>query len=349
MQWPTPILERKGQPPTRSTLKYTILQGVTMHSITAKNIPQAYQEVMEKIHIIGAQEDSRNGPVITIQYPFTLRITNPEQRVLFNPARDANPFFHVMESIWMFAGRNDAEWLTTYNKRYVDYAEPTGAVHGAYGMRWRYQFAIDQIAEVIDILGANPSTRQAVISMWSPFLDLTDRPLNDRPCNTHIYFRTVAGKLNMTVCNRSNDVVWGMLGANAVHMTYLHELVARGTGIPMGEYIVFTNNAHIYPEMPRYSAIMKDLWHYDQYGMKARVTTVPLLAPNEDWSEFISGCEKFCDGKPVRLSWFQQIAYPMEKAWAARMNGETGIPEIKSMPSCDWRKACLEWVERRTK
>ena len=274
-----------------------------MHSVTAKNIPHAYKEVMELIHIIGAQEESRNGTVISIQQPFTLRITNPEQRVLFNPARDANPFFHVMESIWMFAGRNDAKWLTTYNKRYKNYAEPSGSVHGAYGMRWRYQFAIDQIAEVIDILGANPSTRQAVISMWSPFLDLTDRPLNDRPCNTHIYFRTVAGKLNMTVCNRSNDVVWGMLGANAVHMTYLHELIARGT----------------------------------------------LLAPNEDWSEFISGCEKFCDGKPVRLSWFQQIAYPMEKAWAARMNGETGIPEIKSMPSCDWRKACLEWVERRTK
>lgn len=317
-----------------------------MFNITAQNIPYAYKETMELVHIVGAQEESRNGPVIAIQEPLSLRITNPEQRVLFNPARDANPFFHVMETIWMFAGRNDAKWVAKYNKRYIDYAEPSGLVHGAYGLRWRYQFAIDQIEMVIDILGADPTSRQAVIGMWSPFLDLTDRPLNDRPCNTHIYFRTIANRLHMTVCNRSNDVVWGMLGANAVHMTYLHELISRGSGIPMGDYIVFTNNAHVYPEMPNYEGIMTDLWHHNRYqGMTDWI--VPLIEYNEDWSEFLDACEGFCNGKLVDLSWFKKVANPMKSAWAARANGETGIPEIETMPDCDWRTVCLEWVARR--
>ena len=315
-----------------------------MHSITSKNVPNAYKDVMELIHIVGALEESRNGPVITIQEPFTLKITEPTERVLFNPARDANPFFHVMEAIWMLAGRDDVEFLLPYNKRYIDYAEPSGKVWGAYGIRWRYQFALDQIAEAIDLLGENPETRQVVIGMWHPYYDLGAQT-KDRPCNTHIYFRSVAGRLNMTLCNRSNDVVWGMLGANAVHMTMLHELVARGCGIPMGDYYVITNNAHVYPEMPRYSEIMSDLWHHDAYGPEVGgVEPYPLLAYNEDWSDFLHDAELFCEGKHSRLKtkWFDGVALPMQRAWESRAQAD-----LDSIEAMDWRLACIDWVNRR--
>ena len=73
--------------------------------------------------------------------------------------------------------------------------------------------------------------------MWDGSCDL-DTHHNDLPCNTHIYFRVVDGKLNMTVCNRSNDVIWGMTGANAVHMTMLQELIAAEADIPIGSYLV---------------------------------------------------------------------------------------------------------------
>ena len=33
-------------------------------------------------------------------------------------------------------------------------------------------------------------------------------------------------KLCMTVCNRSNDMLWGAYGANVVHMSMLQEFVA---------------------------------------------------------------------------------------------------------------------------
>ena len=46
------------------------------------------------------------------------------------------------------------------------------------------------------------------------------------PCNTAIYFKVREGKLNMTVSNRSNDVIWGTFGANVVHMSILQEYVA---------------------------------------------------------------------------------------------------------------------------
>lgn len=319
-----------------------------MHHIRTRNVPRAYQQVMELIHLVGAQEDSRNGPVITIQSPLVLTITHPGERLLLNPARDANPFFHLMEAIWMFAGSNEVEWLLQFNKRYIDYAEPHGIVHGAYGHRWRNHFRIDQIHDTIDVLGFDPNTRQAVIGMWDPEVDGPQFARKDRPCNTHIYFRTVGGRLNMTVCNRSNDVVWGMLGANAVHMTMLQELISCATGIPMGDYIVFTNNAHVYPEMPRYDQIMTDLWHHDIYPM---VSGYPLLSPvhHSMWPQFLADCHDFIEDRDDILDtpFMNEIALPMKRAYLTRKTGGTGKTYIDEMPDSDWKIACTLWMGRR--
>jgi hypothetical protein len=52
--------------------------------------------------------------------------------------RDANPFFHVMETLWMLAGRNDLPWLVRFNKRFASYSDDGGNTQpGAYG----YQMA----------------------------------------------------------------------------------------------------------------------------------------------------------------------------------------------------------------
>ena len=54
------------------------------------------------------------------------------------------------------------------------------------------------------------------------------------------------GVLNMSVTNRSNDIVWGLFGANAVHMSILHEYMAARTESKVGVYTHFSNNAHAY-------------------------------------------------------------------------------------------------------
>lgn len=94
------------------------------------------------------------------------------------------------------------------------------------------------------------------------------RASKDVCCNTNIYFmgRPIphplgAGvlaedaaayghapqfSLEMTVCNRSNDLVWGMLGANVVHMSFLQEYMAAQLGWSVGKYHQITNNLHAY-------------------------------------------------------------------------------------------------------
>ena len=192
----------------------------------------------------GEIEKTRNGHVRTLQSPQLFTVQNPRERVLFHPKRNANPYLHVMETVWMFAGSNEVDFLLPFSKQMGEYAND-GVVNGANGLRWRTHFNRDQIIGTIQELKERPDSRQAVIAMYDPSQDYSPH-WKDRPCNTHIYFRVVNGKLDMTVCNRSNDVVWGMCGANAVHMTYLQELVASGIRRPVGRYHVMTNNLHIY-------------------------------------------------------------------------------------------------------
>ena len=316
-----------------------------MFSITANNANDAYQEAMELIHRVGVHQISRNGEVISFAEPFLLTIKNPTERVVFNPARDANPFFHVMEAIWMFAGRRDVRWLVPFNARYRDYAEDDGLVHGAYGHRWRVEDG-DQLMRAYNILLKDPTSRQVVISMWNAALDLDSYPYRDRPCNTSIFLRVVNSKLDMTVLNRSNDIVWGMLGANVVHMTMLQEVMARSLDLDIGKYRVFSNNAHIYPGMPNYDRIISDLWHHDAYPLGCG--SVPLLNGEEGIEDFLECAQGFCYGyRDMKMKWFKDVAIPMYNSYMARKNGGKGIAELESMPNCDWKLSCLKWIERR--
>ena len=50
----------------------------------------------------------------------------------------------------------------------------------------------------------------------------------------------------MTVSNRSNDIIWGTFGANAVHMSMLHEYVASALMLHVGKYTQISDSFHAY-------------------------------------------------------------------------------------------------------
>ena len=312
--------------------------------ITGANVPQAYKEALWAMRICGLRESSRNGPVLAIPSPVVLTIQRPWERVLFDPIRDANPFFHAMEFVWMMAGSNDAEWISQFNKRMVEYADD-GVLRGAYG--WRWTNPSDQITPLIELLKKEPSTRQAVLSMWDVLYDGPKARTSDRPCNTHIYFRqNRLGGLDMTVCNRSNDMIWGMLGANAVHMTMLHELVSLAAGMRQGAYRVFTNNLHVYTEMPKYREITNVQTLYDPYATD-EVTHLPLLQKDETYVDFIADCKSMVDDGfmfDFRTEWMEYVGEPIHDAY---LNKGMRDRNIELITATDWQRACKEWNTRR--
>lgn len=314
-------------------------------SATVYNVPEAYADVKWKLRIIGREEESERGPVIAMPEPFFLTIGAPWQRVLFDPIRDCNPYFHLMEAIWMLAGRKDAKFVGNFNRRIYESQEPDGTISGAYGNRWRNHFHRDQIVEVVKVLCADPHSRRAVVAMWDPAVD-TASGLCDRPCNTHIYLRIHHGALQMTVCNRSNDFFWGMLGANAVHMTFLHEFLARALNVPMGSYNVFTNNLHAYTRMPRFEELWEHTSVEDWYISKKLHASSLAFG---DSGKFLHECELFCNGRfdKIHNEFLRDVAVPMYESWMARKSDEDPYAPLAAMPvENDWREAACCWLQR---
>src|SRR5512137_1214536 len=191
-----------------------------------QDVNVAYCEMQIMKQQFADWEETRNGRALVFREPVLITHLHPERRVLFDPVRNANPFFHYMESIWMLAGSNSIRFPVKFARNLAQYSDDGHTFHGAYGHRWRYHFGFDQIETVIRELTNDHTTRRAVINMWDPEADLGEEG-KDFPCNTHLYFRVKDDRLNMTVCNRSNDMVWGMLGANIVHFSVLLEYIAH--------------------------------------------------------------------------------------------------------------------------
>lgn len=315
-----------------------------MHTITSRNVNDAFVDGRWWLKSAGKNETTRNGEVLVAPGPVCTVYKRPWERVLFDPVRDCNPFFHLFESIWMFAGERNVRPLLKYNKRMSEYAEPDGTIYGAYGHRWRKHFnSVDQLATLIGKLRREPSTRQAVLTMWEP--DDIAALVKDRPCNTQCYFMLRNDALTMTVTCRSNDVVWGAYGANAVHFSMLHEFIANATGLPMGEMYQFSNNYHVYKEVPKYEELMKfpflDINPYDKRG----VVSYPKLTQVGEWPTFLEECEKlmYSYGTATITSPFlKDIVVPMIELWASR-----DMVWLEAMPQCDWKVAFEEWLTRR--
>ena len=302
--------------------------------ITGKTVGECYKEALIKMQIFGRDTGTRNGRALTIEEPVVMTLLNPSSRVLRDPNRDANPFFHCMEFVWMMTGSDRVDWIQQFNSRMGEFAND-GRLNGAYGNRWR--FPVDQITIAAQRLRKDPLTRQAVISMWNPVLD-AESGMNDYPCNTHIYFRVIDHHLNMTVCNRSNDLIWGMLGANVVHMTLLQELIASMAGIPMGKYQVFTNNLHIYE---RHWPLLDTINSID-------ITDADFALGPEvgDYRHLQDNCHTMVNGLyPYNSTpWINGVAYPIMKAYTDKKGRMEWIERIAAP---DWREACREWTLRR--
>lgn len=319
--------------------------------------------------LLYTERDTRNGPVLKLDEPLFMAYTHPWERVLFNPIRHCNIFFHLAEAIWMLCGRDDLATLTHYNKRMADFSDDGVRLYGAYGKRWKHWFTdhawnedyVDQIELAIEKLRLNPDTRRVVIGMWDPSSDLEgpnvpDEP-KDIPCNTHIYLSIENKKLDMTVCNRSNDILWGMLGANFFHFTILQEYMAELLDIPMGRFYQFTNNAHLYIDIWTHGQLREMLaWEevhnndypvrdddksllFDHSGSEERIT-----------SEFIEQANYLLSNDPrfEGSGWLADVVQPILRAWNYHKERDYLLAR-NSANRCyqeDYRTAAIEWLNR---
>lgn len=364
-----------------------------------RNVNQAFYYLVGDIQdglIKTRKEDTRNGPVIQIDEPAMITYAHPLERVLFNEQRDCNPFFHVYEAMWMLAGRNDVAPLAYYTPAIANYSDDGRTFNGAYGYRWRHPNYLDftgnpspgdvpygnqdQLDIIVKHLKEKPNSRRVNLQMWNVEDDLLKIDNGkDVCCNTNVYFsirelingaddrydrdrgaRPKVFVLDMTVCNRSNDLVWGMLGANVVHFSFLQEYLACRLGVEVGRYTQFSNNLHVYTE--NNSGFHPEKWLtdgiQDLYTQTAAINMkhVPLVRDpvmfDREVKEFVdynSQYQSIDNRKDYAEPFLTLVAQPMMCAFHHHKAREypSALAACGDIQATDWRVAVTAWVKKR--
>ena len=319
------------------------------------------------------QTESRNGPVLMMPHPVCVSYERPTERVLFNVHRDANPFFHLYEAMWMLAGRNDLKPLQYFVSTFDNFSDDGRTLNGAYGYRWRHaakeeveydcglgtlieQEDTDQLKLLIDHLKTQPGSRRAVLQMWNVEDDLLKIDTSkDVCCNLSVCFLITEtnGKkeLNMTVFNRSNDLILGLLGANAVHFSFLQEYIAGHLGIAVGRYYQVTNNLHVYLNSCKFDEWLSGSYAYDPYVNFPSDYLCPLISdPVRFDKELPIFVEQYLyPSYKFEEPFFHCVAVPMLLAFKAHKERDytTALKIASEIKSQDWHQACKVWLLKR--
>lgn len=282
----------------------------------------------------------------------------------------------------------------------------------------------DQLDMIVAHLAARPESRRAVLDMWNVEDDLLRVGTSkDVCCNLNAVFKVEMGDcpkcrgtgklhfddayeppelacykckgkphdrpalLSLTVFNRSNDLVWGLAGANAVHFSVLLEYVAASLGLGVGEYHQVTADLHCYTETWRPNGWLNspfgNLYHAGtRYADVAAhpgmcrdlgilpgrsLRLVPLVgnpaAFDRECAQLVSlndgSGRAGYGGKPNNdVAWsepfLQTVARPMLNAYHCYRMGKTNpacyalaLRWAELVAADDWRVAARLWLEKR--
>ncbi len=316
--------------------------------VPGRNVNHIFPVAMMHMAENGVTRDSRNGGTLELRCPMTIRTFSPCECVLFNATRRINPFLHLLESMWILAGRNDVGFLADIVPRFRDYSDDGITLAGAYGYRLR-MYAGDQLLEAINRLKKDPNDRRVSLMISTSgdiFLDS-----NDRPCNLALTFRMRGSKLDLHVFNRSNDLIWGMLGSNIVHFSYLLQYVAAGVGVSVGEMYQITTCPHVYLNAQWEALKRVPLNAVDPYSEG-------IVKPENPFAEGIAAFDKdnlaffaaYDAGEKVKFTpitkFFCGTIGPMWRALQHHKckQGNYALMEAEKIQAEDWKLCVTNWL-----
>lgn len=132
-----------------------------------------------------------------------------------------------------------------------DFAVKWGDLGPVYGVQWRKWpdgegGTIDQIANVIDQVKNNPSSRRIIVSAWNVAeIDEIARIGGLPPCHTLFQLNVRGDYLDLHLYQRSADTFLGV-PFNIASYSLLLAMIAQVTGKKAGEFVHTMADAHIY-------------------------------------------------------------------------------------------------------
>ena len=133
-------------------------------------------------------------------------------------------------------------WTDNFEKQGKDLGYTDGNLGPVYGKQWRNFNGVDQIANVINEIKTNPTSRRLIVSAWNP-KDIPAMALP--PCHLLFQFFVSGSNLDAIWYQRSIDIGLG-LPFNIASYALLTYIIASITGLTPRTLKFFGGDTHIY-------------------------------------------------------------------------------------------------------
>ena len=208
---------------------------------------KTYLDLLTRVMNEGVRRDDRTGTG-------TISVFGAQIRV---PLGDGFPLLTtkkvhlksiIHELLWFLKGDTNIRYLRENGVTIWDeWADPEGNLGPVYGSQWRsWQGADgvvhDQIAEVIDSIRNNPSSRRHMVCAWN-VADIDRMALP--PCHVLFQFYVADGRLSCQLYQRSADLFLGV-PFNIASYALLTLMMAQVCDLKPGDFVHTFGDLHLY-------------------------------------------------------------------------------------------------------
>jgi thymidylate synthase len=231
-------------------IQETAMETFNQQNLTSKTASHAefqYLNLMREILLNGEHRTDRTGTgtqsLFGRQIRFDLKNSFP---LLTTKKVHLKAIIH--ELLWFLKGETNIAYLKENGVRIWDeWASPNGDLGRVYGAQWRsWQTpsgqTIDQIAQVVDSIKNNPTSRRHLVVAFNPGeIDQMALP----PCHAFFQFYVSNEGLSCQLYQRSADIFLGV-PFNIASYALLTQMIAQVCGLKANEFVHTFGDVHLY-------------------------------------------------------------------------------------------------------
>lgn len=209
---------------------------------------------------------------------FHMELLDPTKALAVGVGRRLHAGVAAAEALQLVGGFSDPAAMLQISPHFEKFLDG-GVLHAPYGPR-----ILGQMPLAIERLKRDPSTRQAVVTMWDPVQDLLVEGSRDLPCTTHLQFMIRNGALDLHCSMRANDA-WHGFPYDVFQFTFLQCTVAKFLRINIGTYYHSATSFHLY--QPQYEAA--EALDFEMSAGERIITGIePPIQAKTPWSRVVA-------------------------------------------------------------
>lgn len=205
----------------------------------ADNLNDIYKMLASRIISSGHYLTNNTTELLNI----TFVLTDVDNCIITNKGKKASLKYLLAENIWYAAGSNSKDFIGKFASKWLTISDDNKTNNSAYGYIMQYKFNFNQINKIIELLKKDQNSRRACIIL-NDANENVDKTL-DEQCTMFLQFVIRNDLLHLTVCMRSNDIIYG-LPYDVPAFIAVQKYIANKLSLRCGNYTHFATSLHCY-------------------------------------------------------------------------------------------------------